>query len=354
MKRLLAFPPHFGITFIKPGPDQKFQQMKILVTGATGLLGSNIARELHRAGEEVMALLRPSSDRRGIADMPCKVFYGDLTSYEQVARAVKECDAIIHAASTTSIIPMEFSFYENINVKGTANIVRAALELGNKRLIYVSTANTFGPGSKINPGTELSEFSLFGFNSGYINSKYIAQQFVLEAVEKHNLNAVIVNPTFIVGPYDIKPSSGKLLLYGLRNKIIWCPPGGKNFVHVRDVAQGIYHILQKGAKGECYLLAGENLSYREFFSLLSEVTGIKKPVVELPKTALYGAGIASDIWGALSKQKLEMNLTNLKLACLENYYSGNKAKTAFKLNNTPIRLAIEEALGWFEKEGSIK
>lgn len=328
--------------------------MKILVTGANGLLGSNVARELYKAGEDVKLFLRLSSDQRGVADLPCEIFYGDVTSYEQVEKAVKECDAIVHAASTTSIVPMDFSFYETINVKGTENVVRAALKFGNKRLVYVSTANAFGPGSKQNPGTELSEFSLFQYNSGYINSKYIAQQYVLEAVEKHGLNAVVVNPTFIVGPYDAKPSSGKLLLYGLRNNLVWCPPGGKNFVHVRDVALGIYQALQKGVNGQCYLLAGENLSYKEFFSLLQQVAGKKKRTLALPRSLVTGAGIASGIWGTISRQKMEMNRTNARLACLENYYCGKKARSAFQLKVTPIREGIEEALKWFEHEGYLE
>lgn len=328
--------------------------MKILVTGGSGLLGSNVARELYKAGEDVKLFLRPSSDHRGVADLPCEIIYGDISSYEQVAKAVKECDAIVHAASTTSILPMDFKFYETTNVKGTENIVRAALKYENKRLIYVSTANTFGPGTKANPGTELSEFSLFNYNSGYINSKYIAQQYILEAVEKHGLDAVVVNPTFIIGPYDVKPSSGKLLLYGLQNKVVWCPPGGKNFVHVRDVAQGIYQVLQKGVKGHCYLLAGENLSYKEFFTLLGQVAGKKRRIVELPESLIYGAGVAADFWSAISKRKIEMNKTNLKLACLENYYCGNKAKRTFSLKSTPIREGIEEAVKWFENEGYIE
>ena len=325
--------------------------MKILVTGASGLLGSNVARELYKAGEEVKLFLRPSSDQRGIADLPCEIYYGDITNYEEVAKAVKECDAIVHAASTTSILPMDYSYYESINVKGTENIVKAALKYDNKRLIYVSTANAFGPGSKANPGTELSEFSLFNYNSGYINSKYIAQQYVLEEVERHGLNAVVVNPTFIVGPYDVKPSSGKLLLYGLQNKMVWCPPGGKNFVHVRDVALGIHQALQKGVNGHCYLLAGENLSYREFFSLLNQLSGNKRRLVQLSKSFVYSVGLASGIWSAISKQKMEMNRTNARLACLDNYYCGNKAKSAFNLTTTPLKEGIKEAIKWFENEG---
>ena len=328
--------------------------MKILVTGASGLLGSNVARELYKAGEEVKLFLRPSSDQRGIADLPCEIFYGDITSYEKIEKAVKDCHAIVHAASSTSILPMDFKYYEAINVLGTENIVKAALKNGNKRLIYVSTANAFGPGTKATPGTELSEFSLFNYNSGYINSKYIAQQSVLEAVEKYNLNASVVNPTFIVGPYDVKPSSGKLLLYGLQNKIVWCPPGGKNFVHVRDVALGIHQVLLNGKNGHCYLLSGENLSYFEFFTLLRQVSGKKTRIVRLPKSLLYGAGYASGIWSAISRQKKEMNRTNLKLACLDNYYCGNKAKKSFSLSHTPVRESIEDAIKWFENEGYIE
>ncbi|NJK94820.1 MAG: NAD-dependent epimerase/dehydratase family protein [Bacteroidales bacterium] len=117
-------------------------------------------------------------------------------------------------------------------------------------MIYVSTANTFGYGSKLKPANELSEFSFFNFNSGYIMSKFIAQQHVLREIEKSQLPVVIVNPAFMIGPYDSKPSSGKIILMGLDKKIQFCPPGGKSFVDVRDAAVAVCNAITMGKNGE--------------------------------------------------------------------------------------------------------
>ncbi len=327
--------------------------MKVLVTGANGLLGVNLIREFVRAGEEVKAFVRSSANLKGLNDVPCEIFRGDILSYDDIYKALGGCDAIVHAASTTSVLPGRYEYYKKINISATENVIRAVLNQDNKRLVYVSTANAFGPGSKENPGNELSPFSLAQYNSGYINSKHRAQQRVLESVENHNLNAVIVNPTFIIGPYDVKPSSGQILLYGLRRGIQWCPPGGKNFVHVQHVTRGIHRALKLGRKGQCYLLAGENLTYKEFFSLLNRLTGRRPLSFILPKTLVRTAGSIANAWSKLSGHDMAFNKTNAQLLCLDNYYTGDKAKHEFRLDATPIKVAIEEALHWFKKENYI-
>ena len=213
--------------------------MKVLVTGANGLLGVNLIRELVKSGVDVKGFVRPTANLKVLEDLPCEIRRGSILSFEDIHDALQDCDAVIHAASTTSVMPREFEFYRKVNVDSTKNVVNAVLRQGNKRMVHVSTAHAFGPGSKENPGTELSPFTLGRYKSGYINSKYMAQQYVLQHVATHQLDAVVVNPNFIIGPYDAKPSSGKIILLGLGRGVQWCPPGGKNFVHACDVARGI-------------------------------------------------------------------------------------------------------------------
>lgn len=327
--------------------------MKVLVTGANGLLGANVVRELLRANIEVKAFVRPAANLRALKDVPCQVSRGEISSYDDIFQALADCDAIIHAASTTSILPLEFEHYRKINVDSTKNVVQAVLRQGNKRLVHVGTANAFGPGSKGNPGSESSPFSLRHYHSGYINSKYMAQQHVLQNVKKNNLNAVVVNPTFIIGPYDSKPSSGKIILQGLKHGIQWCPSGGKNFVHVRDVAQGIHRAMTMGRQGESYLLAGENLTYKEFFLQLNKIAGRTRLTVTIPKMAIHLAGALGEAWNRLTNQKHVFNKTNSHLLTLDNYYTGEKAIREFNLETTPIKYAIEEALSWFKNENYV-
>ena len=328
--------------------------MRVLITGANGLLGANVARVLFRAGEQIVLFVRPNAGLTGVVDLPCQIIYGDIQDAEAVANAVNQVDAVIHAAATTDMNPHPFSYYESININGTKNVIRAMVANTGKRLIYVSTANTFAPGRKRVPGNELNGFSFFNYNSGYINSKYIAQQIVLESVEKYNLDAVVINPTFMIGAYDAKPSSGKIILFGLRSRLTWCPPGGKNFVCVHDVAKGVRTALYQGKKGHCYLMAGENLSYKEFFHTLNEVTGEKHRIIVVPKAILYAAGIIGSFLNLLNFTKVTFNLTNIRLLSIDNYYSGAKAQLEFSLKATPVKFAIAEALEWFNNNGYIK
>jgi dihydroflavonol-4-reductase len=158
---------------------------KILITGANGFLGSNLTRELFRLGYEIKLLVRPGANLKGLADIPAAIYFGHIDNATQVSEAVAGCAIVIHAASITDQWRIGFAEYERINFTATQYIVEACLQHNVERFIYVSTANTIEPGSKENPGTELNGFSFFKANSGYINTKYLAQQYVLEQVQAY-------------------------------------------------------------------------------------------------------------------------------------------------------------------------
>ncbi len=327
--------------------------MKVLVTGANGLLGVNLVRDLIRSNIEVKAFVRHSANLKGLHNEPCQICRGDISSFDDISKALSDCDSVVHAASTTSIIPVDFEHYKRVNVDSTRHIVKAVLDQGGKRMVYVSTANAFGPGTKENPGTESSPFTLGPYRSGYINSKYMAQQHVLDAVKNKGLNAIVINPTFMIGPYDIKPSSGKLIIYGLRRGIQWCPRGGKNFVHVGDVSRGILRALNIGKNGECYMIAGENLTHKEFFSELNKITGRNRVQFVVPGIVFSAAGTVVEAWNKVTGQAKFFNKSNSRLITLDTYYSGEKAVRELNVKPTPVKIAIEEALEWFRKENYV-
>lgn len=322
---------------------------KVLITGASGFLGSNLTRELYRAGYKVKVIVRPSADLRGIADIPCDIFFGNIDQREQVKQAVSGCDIVIHAACITEQWAISFEEYERINFQGTRNIVDACLETGVEKLIYVSTANTIGPGNKACPGNELNGFTLFRANSDYINTKYLAQQYVLEQVVQKGLPAIVVNPTFMIGPHDVKPSSGKLLLYGLGKKVLFYPPGGKNFVHIQDVCRGIISAIERGKIGDCYLLAGHNLSYCEFFRLVNNAAKETKLMIPIPAFALKLAGMAGSLLERFTGKRGKLNYTAAYLLCLDNYYTGRKSERELRIAYTGMEDAISGALSWFRE-----
>ncbi|ASZ11900.1 NAD-dependent epimerase/dehydratase family protein [Chitinophaga pendula] len=322
---------------------------KVLVTGANGFLGANLTRELFRLGYEVKAMVRPSADLKGISDIPCELFFGHIDDAAEVMQAVAGCDIVVHTASITEQWDIDFAAYERVNFTGTKHIVAACLAQGVQKFVHVSTANTMGPGNKENPGSELNGFALFNANSGYINSKYLAQQYVLEQIEHCKLPGVIVNPTFMIGPHDTKPSSGKLLLYGLGKKVVFYPPGGKNFVHIQDVCMGIIKAIERGRIGDCYLLAGHNLSYKEFFQLVNEVAREPKLIVRIPPVVLKVGGLIGSMVERVTRRSQKLNYSSAYLLCLENYYTGKKSERELSVRYTPMKTAVGDALNWFKE-----
>jgi len=323
--------------------------MKVLVTGANGLLGANIVRELVGRAYRVRILARETSDLMGIMGVPFERVTGDILDPEVVDHAVEGCDYVIHSAANTSQWPTAYAHYEAVNVHGTQHVMAAVKRHEVKRFVFVSSANAFGNGTKEKPGTELFEFNGFRIGSGYIISKFVAQQLVLAEVEQNHLPAIVVNPAFMIGPYDSKPSSGQIIVMGMGKKVQVSPPGGKNFIHVRDAAIATCNALTMGRIGECYLLANENITYREFFSLLNEVTGESPSSVGLPGWVLKTIGAGGTLFEKVFRKPAPLNLVNARLLCLGNYYSGQKAVEALALPQTPIEEGIREAIGWFRE-----
>lgn len=321
--------------------------MKVFVTGANGLLGSNVVRELIKEGLDVRIFVRPDANMLGLQGVDCETIYGDLLDEQGVIRAAAGCDAIIHAAANTSQWPTSYSFYEAINVKGTGHVLTAARENSVRKLIHVSTANTFGYGTKVKPGTEQTEYAFHHLKSGYITSKYQAQQLALDEYKKHDIPVVVVNPTFMIGPYDSKPSSGKIIRMGLNKKVQLFPAGGKNFIHVRDVAVAICNAITLGLDGECYLLANENLTYLEFFSRLNRVTNQHPLMVQLPEVVIRSAGMIGSMVEKITRKPFSLNDVNARLVVIGDYYSGQKAVDQLKMPQTPIETAIREAIEWW-------
>ncbi|PYF74043.1 NAD-dependent epimerase/dehydratase family protein [Pedobacter nutrimenti] len=322
---------------------------KVLITGGNGFLGTNAAKELYEQGYELKLMMRPFANVKALPDIPFEVYYGDISEANHVAAAVKGCDYVVHAASVTSQWGVDEQVYERVNVRGTKNIVKACLQHGVKKLVYISTANTIGPGNRSGASTELSSFSLSYLSSGYISSKYIAQQYVLEQAALRNLPAVVLNPTFMIGAGDVKPSSGQLILHGLNKRFVFYPPGGKNFVAVKDVCLAIARSLTLGRQGECYLLAGRNLSYGDFFRLLNEEKGQDPRMLRIPAFVLKIAGLAGSIAQLMGKKNVKLNYFAACTLCAYNYYSADKAVRELNMEFSPVSRAIGAALAWFKE-----
>lgn len=323
--------------------------MKVLITGANSLLGSNLVRVLDEAGMEVRGMVRPSSNLLSLKGARFESFSGEVTRAADLAAAVRGCQVVVHVAANTNFWPSGLEHYLPINVEATRHAMEASKKEGVQKFIYVSSSNAFGYGSKEHPADETSPYNLDSIGSGYMTSKYMAQQLVLEEVKQHGFPAVVVNPTFMLGAHDAKPSSGTSLLLAARNRIMPVPPGGKSFVHVRDVAVGILQAILKGRMGECYILSNQNLTFHEFYVKVKELTGKPSTMIFPPPWFFYVVGSAGSIAEKISKKEVRMNKSNTGMLCLGMYYSSSKAVRELGMPQTPVEHAIADAWQWFKE-----
>ena len=327
---------------------------KVLVTGANGFLGANTVVRLIKNGYSVRAMVRKGRNRTSLKNLDCEIFEGEIINIFDIEKAVKDCEYIVHCAANTSQSLVKWNTYKRANIDSTALLIEVCKKNPISKFVFVSTSNCFTNGTKENPGTENSGFMPWLRKSGYAKSKFIAQRIVLNEVKTSNFPAVVVAPTFMIGSRDMRPSSGKLLLYGLQNRIVFYPPGGKNFVDVELVAEAICNSLTHGKVGECYLLSGHNLSYREFFAELKKFSGKRQIFIPVPLWVLCLISYLSDIFSGITGLSLPLNRVNRKLLCLDNYFGNNKAIQELNLKTTDIRQAIEKAFRWFKENEYLK
>jgi dihydroflavonol-4-reductase len=325
--------------------------IRVLVTGANSFLAGNAITELLRRGYMVRGMVRKTS-RLMIRHSNLEHYYGNITEEKDVIRAAKGCEIIIHIAALTDQSIADYRVYERVNIDGTRNIIRASLENKVKKVVYVSTANVFGYGTKAMPGDETRAMQPPFTGSGYAVSKAGAQQLIIKKLLGSGSTITVVNPTFMVGPNDYKISSNRIILRAAGKWILFIPPGGKNFIHVRDAAAGICNAIEQGNDGESYILANENLTYREFYLKLFRVIKQKPIVITIPKYLLLLAGLAGEI-ARYAGINTELCLTNMKILSLGNYYCAGKAVKFINLPQTPTEKAIEDAISWFENTPSV-
>ncbi|MDA3905425.1 MAG: NAD-dependent epimerase/dehydratase family protein [Bacteroidales bacterium] len=327
---------------------------KVLVTGANGLLGANVVRQLDVSGYRAIAMVRKGSNREALKGANYDLFEGDIANEQDVNAAIQKCEYVIHCAAKTSQVPSHLDNYVKTNIIATKTIIAACLKFNIKRFIFVSTANCFTNGTIENPGNESSKFMPWLKDSGYAYSKFLAQSEVLSAFKTLDLPAIVVNPTFMIGPYDAQTSSGKLLLYAHNNKIVFYPPGGKSFVDVEYAAKAICNALTEGKVGESYLLAGKNMTYKDFFRLIAKQTARRKILIPIPSFLLSTIGKMSDLMEYLFSISLALNTVNAKLLSLDNYFSNKKAMSELKLKETNLDDAVSKAVDWFKQNGFIR
>ena len=327
--------------------------MNILVTGADGLLGSNLVRELLKRGHTIKVLVQANRQTATLNGLDLEKVEGDLLNYESLAKAAQGTEAIFHVAANTSIWPSRDGMVNKVNIEGTQNIIKLTKTLNLKKLIYVGTANSFSFGTKENPGKEDTKYICGKYGLDYMDSKYRAHQLVIEAV-KEGLKAVVVNPTFMLGPFDSIPSSGAMIMAVYQQKVPGFSPGGKNYICAKDAAVGIANALEKGRVGESYIIGNVNLSYEEAFTKIANVLEVAPPKIKMPKWAVLAYGRMGTIVSGITNKKPTVSYPMAKIACDGHYFSAEKAVRELDLPQSPIEEGIKECFDWLNENNYFK
>lgn len=323
--------------------------MTTLVTGATGLVGNNVVRRLLEDGVSVRVLVRDGANRRPLSGLSgLEIIDGDVRDPQAVAHAVAGATHVIHAAAQVHIGWSRLDEATATNVEGTRNVARAALAEGS-RMVHVSSLDAL---SATRSGAPADEDSLpsGGVLCPYVVTKRQAEQVVLEHVEQ-GLAAAIVNPGYMIGPYDWKPSSGRMLLSVARGWGLFAPRGVNCFCDVRDVTAGILAALDSGQPGRRYILGGHMHSYYQAWRIFAEVTGATPPLVAFGPLIRRGAGYFGDLVGKLTGREPDVNSASTALSGQRRNFSSARAEAELGYRARPLRESAADAWSWFRAEG---
>lgn len=320
---------------------------KVFVTGANGFLGTNLVLMLIEQGYSVCALVRHRNRFVKPQLENLQLVEGSLQNRGLLKEYISQCQYVVHIAACTSQNLLKLEDYYATNVQGTQNIIDACIENHVKKLVYIGTANTYGYGSKLNPGHEGLPMRSPFTQVLYALSKNQAQCLIDDASRK--LNSTTISPTFMLGAYDTKPSSGRIIQMAKNKRVVFHPSGGKNFVHVADVATAVIKAFEIPTSGIKLILANENLSYREFFSKVVKLNNQKTFLIQIPNFVLQLVGLLGDLLRAFHI-KTDISTANIHALTIHNYYTNQKAKQELEIEFTPIDKAILDSLNYFKKD----
>lgn len=328
-------------------------QSRVAITGASGLLGGNLAIELLEAGHEVVCTKRPSSRIDHLDAFDIQWVPADIGDPDALVRAFEGCDIVYHCAASTSIRKEIQPVHIQANIKGTQNVVEAVRKASVRRLVHTSSVVATAISTDGTPVNEDAtwNFPELGFDDAYSLTKYQSEGFVREAAAS-DVDAVIVNPSFMFGPYDAKLSSGRMLVALAKRKIPAFTDGTSNYVDVRDVARGMILAAQKGVRGQRYILGNQNLSYQDLFRIVADIAGVKAAKRALPRSLATIGGWAGDIKERITGRDSDINSVTVGYGyCRGNIYSSEKARRNLGYETTPIETAIADSLDWFRAQG---
>jgi dihydroflavonol-4-reductase len=344
--------------------------MLAFVTGATGFLGSHVARVLAEQGAQLRLLVRPTSDLRNLDDLTGDRFVdrvvGDLRDAASISKATSGCDVVFHVAADYRLWVRDPAEMYRSNVEGTRSLLEAARKHGVRRVVYTSSVATMGftsnhawTGEGARPHTstvadEESPVSLADMIGHYKRSKFMAEQVAVEAA-RSGVDVVIVNPTTPVGERDIKPTpTGRIVVDFLKRKFPAYVETGLNLVDATECARGHVQALEKGRSGERYILGGENLTLKQILDRLAAITGLKSPTLKLPYVFAFAAGVVDEmVTGRLLGREPRATIDAVRMGRKMMFVSSAKAERELGWRTVPVDGALRRSVDWFRGNGYV-
>lgn len=328
--------------------------MKVLLLGATGLLGHNVLQRLLAEGHRVVVLVRRRRSLR-IPVTGFEVLESSSFDNDALIRAAEGCEAVVNCAGVTDMSLLHLEDYLGVNRDLCVRVIAAMKHHGIRRLVHVSTVNTIGHGTESHPADESQPMRPPFADSFYARSKRLGEEAVQEGMRDYpGMEAVIINPGYMLGAYDVKPSSGRMLLAAYRKPLMFAPRGGKAFVHVADVAQAAVNALERGVPGNRYIVVNSQacMSIKELYRLQAAVCGYRQRVVTAPDWLLLAAGRVGDLL-RLMGVKTQVSTCNIRQLLVREYYDNHHGLCDLGFSETPIADAIRDFHSWKNKQTEI-
>lgn len=326
----------------------------ISVTGAAGHIGNVLVRKLVERGEQVRALLLPGEDRQPLADLPVEFVEGDILDYPALERFCQGARVVYHLAGLITILPGRDPFVEAVNITGTRNVIHAARAAGVQRLVYTSSIHAFSRPPQGEVIDEATPFVHDAAASSYDFSKAQAARAVLDAA-RDGLDAVIVCPTGVVGPYDYRMSEmGQVIRDCAEHKPQLYVEGAYDFVDVRDVADGIIAAAELGKSGEVYILSGEKITVKSLMDHVREITGRDFLRLKVPMSIAMWASRFAPHYYRLAHAKPRFTTYSLETLVSNSDISHTKAQQELGYTPRSLRESLRDTVGWFLQKKSLQ
>jgi len=326
--------------------------MKAFVTGATGFVGSHVARVLAEQGADLRLLVRSGSDPRNIQGLNADRVVGDLRDPVSIEKAMAGCDVVFHVAADYRLWVRDPEQMYRANVEGTRAILDSARKNRVRRVVYTSSVATMGFTANGRPADEDSPVSLDSMIGHYKRSKFMAEEIALQA-GRSGMDVVVVNPSTPVGEQDVKPTpTGRIIVDFLKKKFPAYVDTGLNLVDVKECARGHVAALEKGTSGERYILGGENLTLKQILDKLAAITGLPSPRVRVPYVMALATGVVDEVvTGHIFGREPRATIDAVRMGRKKMFVSCAKAERVLGWKTVPVNDALRRAVEWFQANG---